>query len=400
MTAEAASDVPTGLQFVEAGEMETTYRFCLWAAPGDGKTVAAASAPTPILVLSADRPSAYDYAVRHHGLKRGRAGTLRETRYVGLDSLTEVFRYLQSADGADVQTVVIDPVSNIYDSIVEAAPKRADGDVDYQWVNKKLLGFITSLRRFDVHLVLVAHEKLNDGKRGDGKLYPRIGGGTLISKALAEMDVVAHIERTRPADGDPVWFAQIQPNESVVGKDGTNALGERRVANLTRWVEVMREYTRQPQAEGDFDLPWVAGGTDAAEPADTAQPAADPAAPPASQADGAGDPPTPAAPAEEPGGDPPSPDAAGSDLDEATERVLETFPGSTVERALPGRMEELLELLEEGTGLAGAAERMEITQDEVKALAKDAAKLFETRPTITGLLLGWEQWKQAGDSDA
>lgn len=130
--------------------------------------------------------------------------------------------------------------------------------MDYTWVNDKIMGFITSLRRFDVHLVIVAHEKLNDGKKGDGKLYPRIGGATLISKAMAEMDVVAHIERTRPDDGVPVWFAQVQPTDYLVGKDGTNALGERRVADLSRWVELMREYTRQPQAASESDLPWTA----------------------------------------------------------------------------------------------------------------------------------------------
>lgn len=244
------SDVPTGLIFVDPAETDTTFRICLWAAPGEGKTVAAASAPRPILVLSADRPSAYVFARRHHGHD---AMSLRETRYTSADSLAEVYRYLGSPEGADVATIVLDPVSNIYDNLVEAAPRRGDGDVDYQWVNRKLLGFVTSLRSFDVNVVLVAHEKLNDGKRGDGKLYPRIGGATLISKALGEMDVVAHIERTVPAEGEPVWYAQIQPTEGIVGKDGTNALGDRRVADLTRWIELMRASNSDATAEAPWE---------------------------------------------------------------------------------------------------------------------------------------------------
>ena len=244
------SDIPTGLIFVDPAEVDTTFRICLWAAPGEGKTVAAASAPRPILVLSADRPSAYAYARRHHNHD---ALSLRETRYTGPDSLADVYRYLGSPEGADVATIVLDPVSNIYDSLVETAPRRGDGETDYQWVNKKLLGFVTSLRSFDVNVVLVAHEKLNDGKKGDGKLYPRIGGATLISKALAEMDVVAHIERTTPPEGDAVWYAQIQPTENIVGKDGTNALGDRRVADLSRWVELMRAANAAPTQD---PLPW------------------------------------------------------------------------------------------------------------------------------------------------
>ena len=255
-----SSDVPTGLEFVDPNVVETAYRFCLWAAPGEGKSVAATSAPKPILALSADRPSAFAYARRHHGLT---PHELREARYTGPESLADAFRYLGTDEGADIRTVLIDPISNIYDALVKSAPKRADGDVDYTWVNDKIMGFITSLRRFDVHLVIVAHEKLNDGKKGDGKLYPRIGGATLISKAMAEMDVVAHIERTRPEDAEPVWFAQVQPTDYLVGKDGTNALGERRVADLSRWVELMREYTRQPKADSETDLPWAASSSKA-----------------------------------------------------------------------------------------------------------------------------------------
>jgi hypothetical protein len=90
---------------------------------------------------------------------------------------------------------VIDPVSNIVDQLAEVAPPARDGGADYQWVNKKVLGFVKSLRTFDVNVVLVGHEKLNDGKKGDGKMYPALGGATLINKLLAEMDIVAHIER-------------------------------------------------------------------------------------------------------------------------------------------------------------------------------------------------------------
>jgi hypothetical protein len=71
-------------------------------------------------------------------------------------------------------------------------------------VNKKLLGFVKSLRTFDVNVVLVGHEKLNDGKKGDGKLYPALGGATLINKLLAEMDIVAHVERVpKPTEDNP-----------------------------------------------------------------------------------------------------------------------------------------------------------------------------------------------------
>jgi hypothetical protein len=99
-------------------------------------------------------------------------------------------------------------------------------------------------------VVLVAHEKLNDGKKGDGKMYPALGGPTLINKLLAEMDIVAHVERVpKPTEDDPgaaVWIGQIQPRDNLVTKDGTDALGDRRIADLSRWFEVASEAPRSP----------------------------------------------------------------------------------------------------------------------------------------------------------
>jgi hypothetical protein len=250
------SDIPTGIEFVDPQEMDGTYRVVLWAAPGQGKSVAAASAPGPILVLSADRPSAYKFARKHHAPKE-----IREVRYRDASTLDEVYRYLTSEEGQDVKTLVVDPISNIYDQLVDTAPLRGDGDVDYQRVNKKLLGFVKELRRFDINVVLVAHEKLNDGKKGDGKLYPALGGPALINKLLAEMDLVAHIERHVRAgdDGEEQevrWVGQLQPRDNLVCKESTGALGDRRIADLSRWFEV----ASAALAPDESDLPWNGEG--------------------------------------------------------------------------------------------------------------------------------------------
>ena len=53
------TDVPSDeLEFEDPAYTATTYRVGLWAAPGEGTSTVAASAPTPILVISADRPTA------------------------------------------------------------------------------------------------------------------------------------------------------------------------------------------------------------------------------------------------------------------------------------------------------------------------------------------------------
>lgn len=253
MTDAATSDVPSDvLAFVDPAETDDTYRVVLWAAPGQGKSVVAASAPGPILVLSADRPSAYKYARKHHAPK-----VIREVRYQGPDTLDAVYRYLRATP--DVRTFVLDPFTNVYDALADVAPAGREGGPDYQWVNKKLLGFIKSLRVFDINVVLVAHEKLNDGKKGDGKLYPALGGPALINKVLAEVDICAYIEMRREEDEAGVVtitnIGQLQPRDNLVCKESASggALGARRVADLTRWFEVASDAL----APDDSDLPFV-----------------------------------------------------------------------------------------------------------------------------------------------
>jgi hypothetical protein len=237
------SDIPPTLEFVDPAEADNTWRIVLWSAPGEGKSTAAATAPDPILVLSADRPGAYRYARRRFPAK-----DIRETRYANSQTLDQALSYL--SEHPEVRTVVIDPFHNIYDRLVDQAPKRPDGDPNYQAVNKRLLDFLYSLRHHDVNVVIVAHEKLNDGKRGDGKLYPQLGGPSLINKVLAESDIVAHVEREPGSEDTPArYMAQLTPVGNLVCKEGTGIeLGERLELDLSAWFELARPDTS--------DLPW------------------------------------------------------------------------------------------------------------------------------------------------
>lgn len=252
--ARGMTDVPE-LEFVNPSETVKTYRAVLWAAGGQGKSVAAASAPAPILVLSADRPSAYMFARKHHGHT---PDSLREVRYKDAGTLDAVYRYVRAHP--EIRTLVVDPAGHIVDHLADTAPLRADGDVDYQAVNKKFLGFVKSLRAFDVNVVLVAHEKLNDGKKGDGKLYPALGGPSLINKLIAEMDIVAHIERhvtTGEGQEEVVrWIGQLQPRGNLVCKEGLGVLGDRRIADLSRWFDLASSELTPDES----DLPWGTPG--------------------------------------------------------------------------------------------------------------------------------------------
>lgn len=241
------TEIPVGLNFVDPEAADDTFRICLWGPPGEGKSVGAASAPGPIVVLSADRPGAYRTPRRLH-----RGTILMETRYTSSRSFVELFRFLRDhPTGQNVRTVVLDPFTGIYDRLVEEMPKKSDGEPNWQAVNKKMFDFVLALREIPCHIILIAYEKLNDGKKGDGKLYPALGGPSLINKIMGEMNIIAHVERE--GEGEQAkYMARVLPSGQIVGKDDTNALGERRELNLSEWFETVASFEKQELS----DIPW------------------------------------------------------------------------------------------------------------------------------------------------
>jgi hypothetical protein len=239
------ADFPTGLQFVDPNDTDAQFRVVLWAAPGQGKSVAAATAPDPILVLSGDRPNAYRFA-RTHPASPAKGKDIREVRFRDATTLAAVLEYLKGTD--EISTVVIDPFGQIYDKLGEQFV-RGDGEINYQTLNKWVKRFLVAIREFGVNLVIVAHEKLNDGKGGDGKLYPALGGPALINYVLGESDIVAHVERRQANDGDTEYVGQLTPRGNLVCKESTGFLGDTRRLDLTEWFAAATE-------AGGGEMPW------------------------------------------------------------------------------------------------------------------------------------------------
>lgn len=299
----ATTDVPsTDLVFVDPNEVVPTWRVGLWAEPGQGKSVAACTAPDPILVVSADRPTAYMYVRKHHQrhfedpttgehVTEGTEGAVEipakrilETRFMDWNTMLAAGRYVRDHAGTPdaVRTVIVDPLSNIYDYLVSRAPKvqRKDegAQPDYQWVNDQILNFVKALRPYDVNVILIGHVK--EPKKGATMIGPNFGGPALSEKVMRELDIVAHVELRQLPPADPEdederprfkAVGQVQTLDSnLICKDGTNALGAFRVLNLARWFQLASDALSPDES----DLPWSPKATDEkladASPADPA----------------------------------------------------------------------------------------------------------------------------------
>jgi hypothetical protein len=234
------------LTFVDPDEQDNRYRICLWAQAGAGKTVAACSAPGPIVAVSADRPGAYRYARRHHHGKQ-----IREVRFEGAHTLELVYRYLKQTP--EVRTVVLDPFGAIYDAMVSELGGAEPKGPHYQRVNKRLLDFLITLRALDLNVILVAHERVEGDEDSGIQRMPALGGPKMIEKTLAEMDIVAWCYRMPQEDGPDKFMGQLVNARGRTCKDSTNALGRTRELDVSEWIEA---------ANGDLygndsDLPWA-----------------------------------------------------------------------------------------------------------------------------------------------
>jgi hypothetical protein len=240
----ATSDIPS-LTFVDPDTVDPRWRIGLFGPPGAGKTVAATSAPWPILAVNADRPGAYRYSRRHHN-----DALIHEVRFQSWQTMREVYEYSRHNDG--IATVVMDPVNAVYDQLVRENTGPG-GKPAWQKVNETFIDLIRAFRALDVNLVLVAHERVEKDENADteAKVYPNYGGPSLIQKVMAELDIVARVFRREPTDEEPeAYMGQLVSARGYQCKDSSGRLGRTRVADLSEWI------TAANASDEDDTLPW------------------------------------------------------------------------------------------------------------------------------------------------
>lgn len=248
------SDI-SSLVFVDTEAADSRWRVVLYAPPGSGKTVAACSAPAPIVALSADRPGAYRFARAHFAGK-----DIREARFTGPQSLRDVYEYVR-ANEAEVASVVLDPFGNMYDETVKAHTRGAKPD--WQKVNDVMLGAVRAFRDLDVNLILVAHERSEGDDDVETKVFPNLGGPALIQRLMAEVDIVARIGRKDVEGEAPVWLGQFVTARGYQCKDSSGALGRTRPVDLTEWFDAATAGTTPDTSDVPFSPDFDEAASDA-----------------------------------------------------------------------------------------------------------------------------------------
>lgn len=224
------SDI-SSLVFVNPDETDKRWRIGLFGAPGVGKTVAACSAPGPIVAVSADRPGAYRYSRRAFPDK-----VINEARFTGSGTLRDVYAHVRD-NQADIGTVILDPFGMIYDEVV--SENTTGSKPNWQKVNDVILGAVRNFRDLDVNLILVAHERReqDEANETEPKIYPQFGGPALVQKVMAELDIVARVFSKTDEDGSTRWYGQFATARGYQCKDSSGALGRMRETDVSEWIE-------------------------------------------------------------------------------------------------------------------------------------------------------------------
>lgn len=256
MTAKA-SDL---LEFADSKPKEH-LGLLLYGQEGCGKSVAAVSAPAPMIYVNADRPGATRFARRLFPDK----GILELplTLEKGWAPMEHLFAALRNGELNDVQTVVIDSLGRLYDICLAdlakddkhpTLPERGDA-------NTRIERFILALLEFPINVVLVAHDNpiVTSGNEEQGtanvELFPFTGTNNpgLAKKIMRALDIVAYCGRREIPEDEELtdstsidkerrheYLAQLFAAGGRRAKDTTGVLGDSARLDLTEWVARVR----------------------------------------------------------------------------------------------------------------------------------------------------------------
>lgn len=223
------------LQFTDPTARRPVLNMFLYGPPGSGKTTGALSAPGPVLYVNAEGGNAAMFGRRLHANTE-----IREVVVESGDTLNEALLYLRG--DSDVQTVVLDSLGAIFQSVLEGYTGGAKPTLpQYGDTTTALERFCRALRDLPVNLVLVAHEQaVKDEESGQFEHLPYTGTNNpaLGVKLMAQADIVGFTGRTEADDDHPTarYIAQLIPAGGRRGKDRTGLLGQFPELDLTDWI--------------------------------------------------------------------------------------------------------------------------------------------------------------------
>lgn len=239
------TDVPV-LKFVEAEAAAMYWNLLLYGPAKNGKTVAACSAPGPVLLLTCQGPASYRYARSRFGDK------LRIVEYVNKQTLDQILGYIR-AGGNGERTIVVDTVGDVHAALLLQFGGRKPQIQHYGQANDEVLAFVKALRDLPINVVLVCHEQIDDSEEGGATRRPQTGGKKLPEQVMGEVDIIAYCGVVQPDEKKPPqYIGQLVQAKGRRAGDRSGALGSTRELDLTEWVETANAAMKPDESDVPF----------------------------------------------------------------------------------------------------------------------------------------------------
>jgi hypothetical protein len=248
------SDFSSSLVFVEPPPAPETFNVLLYGPPKSGKSTAAATAPGPILWVSAEGPGALSYARK---VAAGRGTEILEVRIGrGTDArqvLRDVIQHVRDGFQPEVRTVAVDTLAKVREALIRqiVVPGAKNSIQQFGEVARILREFVQSMRDLPVNFVLIAHQDVSDT---DGERIVRpLVGGALTEEIPGEVDVIAYTHSFKDEEsGDRRYVGQLVEAKGRIAGDRSGSLEPVLDLDLSAWLATYRAAL----TAGEGDVPF------------------------------------------------------------------------------------------------------------------------------------------------
>lgn len=217
--------------------------------PKSGKSAGAGTAPGGVLYLNADLPNATRYVHKHN--PEGRIMEVEIPPYVEgqhpvENLMVEISNTVADPKQTIVESVVVDPVGELYRRYIEELSKRSVSPSlnHHLTTGVQIERFCRFLCTAPVNAIFVTHElPVKNESTGEVWSLPFTGtqNPSLGQKLMGMVDVLAYAGVVEQEDGKKAYMAQLITAKGRHGGDRFSCLGDMRTMDLAEWVKVIED---------------------------------------------------------------------------------------------------------------------------------------------------------------
>jgi phage nucleotide-binding protein len=231
-------------RFVAPSKLVERQGVCLlvYGAAGSGKTVLCTTAPSPILIISAEG-----------GLLSIRNADVQAIEVKSVADINEIYDYLYTHSN-EFKTVCLDSISEVSEVVLaNEKEKTKDPRQAYGTVIDEMMRLLRQFRDLPMDVVMTAkQDRLRDEGQGNNVLYmPSMVGAKLPQAIPYLFDEVFALRVDKNDEGETTRWLQTEKDWQYEAKDRSGLLDQFEEADLSHIFAKVRDDTIQSKTKNE-----------------------------------------------------------------------------------------------------------------------------------------------------